>query len=203
MKISILYKLIKEVIQRLRNSIELNKYDNFTIAEYFRKQGAQIGEGCYIVPRKLGSEPYLVKIGNHVAITERVEFHTHDGGTWIFREEVPDLRVFGPIIIEDNCLIGVGVHILPNVRIGNNSIVSAGSVVISDIPPNSIVMGIPARRFGSVSKYKEKCIERWSIQRPPNFHPDTKKHYETVENLDIVLGQLKNHLVDIFKDRLK
>lgn len=193
---------MKRVFQKVKHTMELNKYDNFTIPEYFRKQGAQIGQGCYIIPRKLGTEPYLIKIGNHVAITQGVKFHTHDGGTWIFREEMPDLRVFGPIIIEDNCLIGTDAQILPNVTIGKNSIVGAGSVVISDVPPNSIVMGVPARKFGSVDKYRENCIEKWKVQKPPDFHSDSMKHYETIENRDIVLCQLKEHLTHIFKDKL-
>ena len=202
MIIKSIYRLMKRVFQKVKHTMELNKYDNFTIPEYFRKQGAQIGQGCYIIPRKLGTEPYLIKIGNHVAITQGVKFHTHDGGTWIFREEMPDLRVFGPIIIEDNCLIGTDAQILPNVTIGKNSIVGAGSVVISDVPPNSIVMGVPARKFGSVDKYRENCIEKWKVQKPPDFHSDSMKHYETIENRDIVLCQLKEHLTHIFKDKL-
>jgi acetyltransferase-like isoleucine patch superfamily enzyme len=195
-------KLILGIFKRINKSLELLKYNNFTIVEYFRKQGAVIGEGCFIVPRKLATEPYLVRIGNHVCLSSGVALHTHDGGTWIFRGEQPDLRVFGPIIIEDNCLIGNNAQILPNVRIGHNSIVGAGSVVISDVPPNSIVMGIPARKFGSVEKYKDKCQKLWSIQRPPNFHPDSLKHYDQIENRDLVLQQLRDHLCELYKKPL-
>lgn len=196
------FRLIKDIFQRINHTLELRKYDNFTIAEYFRKQGAQIGEGCLIIPRQLGAEPYLVKIGNHVVINNGVELHTHDGGTWIFRQEIPDLRVFGPIIIEDNCLIGSGATILPNVRIGKNSIVAAGSVVIADVPPNAIVMGVPARRFGSTEKYKEKCIERWREQRPPDLHPDANINYERSPHKNLILSQLKKHLSEHFKEKL-
>jgi acetyltransferase-like isoleucine patch superfamily enzyme len=191
------------IYKRIREKIELSMYNNFTIVEYFRKQGAQIGQDCYIAPRSLGAEPYLIKIGNHVAIAKGVGFHTHDGGTWIFREEIPDLRVFGPIVIEDNCIIGAFSQIFANVTIGRNSIVGAGSVVINDVPMNSIVMGVPARPFGSISKYREKCIERWAIQKPPNFHPDSIKHYETVEDPKVLLEQLRKHLIHVFEDKLK
>jgi acetyltransferase-like isoleucine patch superfamily enzyme len=189
--------------QRIRLLLELRRYDNFSIAEYFRKQGAQIGENCHIVPRRLGTEPYLVKIGNHVAISEGVILHTHDGGTWVFRDEFPGLRVFGPIIIEDNCLIGVNAQILPNVRIGRDSIVAAGSVVIADVPPDSIVMGVPARRIGARSIYKEKCLKRWAEQRPPDFHPDSRMpQWAASENVDIILAQLKARLLVIFQKQL-
>ncbi|MDP1813237.1 MAG: acyltransferase [Leadbetterella sp.] len=194
--------IVKRVFERIKRTLILSRYNNFTIAEYFREQGAQIGANCIIIPRELGTEPYLVKIGNHVVINKGVELHTHDGGTWIFREEIPDLRVFGPVIIEDNCLIGNGAIILPNVRIGKNSIVSAGSVVITDVPPNSIVMGVPARRFGSTEKYKEKCVERWKEQKPSEFHPDCTKNYNISPNQNIILEQLKAHLTKLFKDEL-
>ena len=47
--------------------------------------------------------------------------------------------------IEDYCFIGYGAIILPGVKIGNHSIVAAGSVVTKDVAPNSIVAGNPAR----------------------------------------------------------
>lgn len=196
-------RIIQHAYKKIKLSFELYKYNNSTIAEYFRKQGAQIGENCIIIPRDLGTEPYLVKIGNHVAINQGVKLHTHDGGTWVFRREIPDLRVFGPIIIEDNCLIGENAVILPNVTIGRNSIVAAGSVVITDVPPGSIVMGVPARRFGSLERYKEKCIQRWAGQKPPHLHPDASRNYETSPNQKIILAQLKEHLTSYFKDQLK
>jgi len=195
-------RIIKQIIKKVKLSLELYKYSNFTVAEYFRKQGAQIGDNCVIIPRSLGTEPYLVKIGNHVVINQGVKLHTHDGGTWVFRQEIPDLRVFGPIIIEDNCLIGENAAILPNVTVGKNSIVGAGSVVIADVPPDSIVMGVPARRFGSLEKYKEKCIQRWAEQKPPHLHPDAANNYEASPNQDLILTQLKEHLTSHFKDKL-
>ncbi len=151
---------------RVQERRELRKYDRFTIAEYFRKQGARIGEGCSIIPLQLGAEPYLVRLGNRVTIAGGVHFVTHDGGAWLFRDEIPDIQVFGSIIIEDNCVVGQNAILMPNIRIGPNSIVAAGAVVISDVPPNTIAMGVPARALGSVVKYREKCVERWAVQKP-------------------------------------
>lgn len=50
-----------------------------------------------------------------------------------------------PIVIERNAWIGAGATILPGVTIGENSIVAAGAVVSRDVPPNSIVAGVPAK----------------------------------------------------------
>lgn len=51
----------------------------------------------------------------------------------------------GPVIIEDGVWIGDKVSILPNVRVGRNSIIGANAVVVKDIPPNCVAGGIPAR----------------------------------------------------------
>ncbi|MHA1291999.1 MAG: DapH/DapD/GlmU-related protein [Promethearchaeota archaeon] len=47
--------------------------------------------------------------------------------------------------IEDNVKIFVNSIILPGIKIGKNSVVGAGSVVMKDVPPNVVVMGNPAR----------------------------------------------------------
>ena len=193
-----MFSLIGSFIRLIKTKIELFGYNRFTIAEYFRKQGAKIGEGCSIVPFSLGTEPYLVKIGNNVTIAQGVCFITHDGGVWVFRKEIPDIQVFGTIIIEDNCVIGQNSILFPNVKIGHNSIVGAGSVVISDIPPNTIAMGVPARPFGSVEKYKEKCIARWNEQRPLGCNIEEGSTWWTTCHLEENRKKLKRHLVKLF-----
>ena len=50
-----------------------------------------------------------------------------------------------PVRIGNNCWIGGSVTILPGVSIGNNCTIGAGSVVVHDIPDNSIAVGNPAR----------------------------------------------------------
>lgn len=194
--------MLKKIILRIKKAYELRKYNSLTIAEYFRKQGAQIGNNCSFLVSRLGTEPYLVKIGNHVTIATGVWFITHDGGCWIFREEIPDLQAFGPIIIEDNCVIGQNAILFPNIRIGKNSIVGAGSVVITDVPPDTIVMGIPARPFGSVVKYKEKCIERWGVQRPPDVIIESDETWWNSRHFNENRKKLREHLLQVFKDEL-
>lgn len=187
---------------RLRTSIELRKYNPYTIAEYFRKMGAQVGQRCFIVPTDLGSEPYLIKIGNHVAIAAGVKFVTHDEAVWAFRAEVPDIQGFGPIVIEDNCIIGLRTIILPNVRIGRNSVVAAGSVVLNDVPPNSLVMGVPARSFGSMEKYRDKCLQRWAQQRPPDIALEEGETWWNSRHYALNRKKLERHLLNLFWDRL-
>lgn len=149
------FSQLRSLAERVRAAIELRRYTPETIAPYLRGMGAQIGDGCYIVPTSLGTEPYLVKVGNRVYIGEGVSFMTHDGGPWVFRDRIPDLQVLGPIVIEDNSYIGPRAILGPNIRIGPNAIVAPGSFVISDVPPNTAVMGIPARPYTTTEKYGE------------------------------------------------
>lgn len=56
------------------------------------------------------------------------------------------------VVIGDNVWIAVGAIILPGVNIGRNAVVSAGAVVVGDVPPNAMVAGNPARMIRMVSE---------------------------------------------------
>ena len=60
------------------------------------------------------------------------------------------------VIIGNNVWIGSGANILPGVSIGDNSIIGAGSVVIKDIPANSVAVGIPAKVIKNLDDKKLK-----------------------------------------------
>lgn len=53
--------------------------------------------------------------------------------------------ILQPILIKRNAWIGAGATILPGVTVGENAIVAAGAVVSRDVPPNTVVAGIPAK----------------------------------------------------------
>lgn len=50
-----------------------------------------------------------------------------------------------PIVIGDHVWIGMNVIVLKGVTIGEGAVVSAGSVVTKDVPPHSLVAGVPAK----------------------------------------------------------
>lgn len=60
-------------------------------------------------------------------------------------------------IIGDNVYIGTGAKILGNIKIGNNVIIGANSVVINDIPSNTIVAGVPAKVIKENIDISLKC----------------------------------------------
>ena len=136
--------------------------------KYAKSIGVNIGDNCRLLgikPSTFGSEPYLIHIGNHVTITSGVRFITHDGGVWVFREENPDIEVFGPIYIGDNTFIGINTIILPGVRIGNNCVIGAGSVVTKDVPSNTVYAGVPAKMICSIEEYREKVNSKATFVR--------------------------------------
>lgn len=103
-----------------------------------------------------GSEPWLITLGNNVHITAGVKFITHDGGTLLFRDRVPDLEITKPIVIGNNVYLGNDVIVLPGVTIGSNVVIGAGAVVSRDIPDNSVAVGVPARVIKTADEYFEK-----------------------------------------------
>lgn len=107
-------------------------------------QNIVVGSGCVINSKCLldGRGGKLI-IGNNVDIAQEVNIWTleHDSHT---HEAKP-----GEVIIGDYCWIGNRTIILPNVKIGKDSICAAGSVVTKDILPDSIVGGVPAKVIAS------------------------------------------------------
>ena len=125
---------------------------------YARAVGVRIGKDCLVETRNWGTEPYLIEIGNHVRITMGVSFVNHDGGIWVFREDMPDLDVFGKIKIGNNTYIGNNATILPGVTIGSHCVIGASSVVTKSIPDNTVAAGCPIRFISSTEEYKRKMM---------------------------------------------
>src|ERR1035437_2212317 len=113
-----------------------------------RSQGLGIAEDSRVMGfPNFGSEPYLVSIGRHTASSFGVTFITHDGGTFVFRDQTEYKSVikYGRITVYANCFIGAHAIIMPGVTIGPNAVVAAGAVVTQTVPPNTVVAGVPAR----------------------------------------------------------
>ncbi|MCI0813818.1 MAG: acyltransferase, partial [Chloroflexi bacterium] len=129
----------------------------------FVRRGLKLGRDVRIMGKPdFGGEPYLITIGDHVTVSTHVEFVTHDGATWVFRDrpEYEGLQRFGAIEIGNNCFIGTRSIILPGVRIGKNCVVGAGSVVTRSVPKDTVVAGVPAHVICTYDEYVQRTAPR-------------------------------------------
>lgn len=128
--------------------------------EYARKKGVRLGQGNSFVDHPcFASEPYLVSFGDNNRVSFGVCFVTHDGGRWVldhlYKEEGPFYK-YGKIEIGNNNFIGANVLICPNIKIGDNCIIAAGSIVTKSIPSNEVWGGTPAHYIMRIDEYYQK-----------------------------------------------
>ncbi|MEA1081438.1 acyltransferase [Marinobacter qingdaonensis] len=123
--------------------------DNVCLGSYvivWNERGLVLGRGvsinaiCYI--EALGG----CRIGNKVSIAHGVSIMTTNH-TWSDKSvPIKDNKLSaGPVVVEDDVWIGCGVRILSGVDIGSRSIIAAGAVVTKDVPPGTLVGGVPAK----------------------------------------------------------
>lgn len=139
---------------------------------YLKKHNilADIGDDCVWVPWLIPLYPKMIKLHNNVHIHKTAKLVPHDVVNGFLKKARPDedfgsYERLGCIEIMDNVYVSMNVIILPDVRIGKNCIITAGSVVSSDIPDNSIVAGNPAKVIGRFDAYvaTRKLIKNQSV----------------------------------------
>lgn len=118
------------------------------------------GDRVMIMSRKIPLYSRLISIGNNVWMASNVELITHDVAHFMLngmkiRDEKFQEKV-GCISIGNNVFIGANTKILYDVKIGDNVIIAAGSIVSKDIEDNSVVGGIPAKKIGKFEEFIEK-----------------------------------------------
>jgi carbonic anhydrase/acetyltransferase-like protein (isoleucine patch superfamily) len=95
----------------------------------------------------------LIEIGQRTNIQDGAILHGDPGKPTILEENVTvgHRAVIHSAYIERGCLIGIGAVVLDGVRVGAGSIIGAGCVVTKDVPPLSLMVGVPAKRLRDVS----------------------------------------------------
>lgn len=133
---------------------------------YLIKKGAVVGKGtrlnCGV--DALGTEPYLITIGEDCLFAGGVRIITHDGGIKVLNSmnkfDGKRMSKMASVKIGNNVYIGQNAMVLPGVTIGDNVIVGAGAIVTNNIPDNSIAVGIPAVVKKNVEKYYTTTMQK-------------------------------------------
>jgi len=170
-------------IQRIKHAL-MQKADMKKKINFLRKQGMRIGNDCHFNTMNFSTEPFLIEVGNHVAIAGGTEFITHDGAVWCFREELNNADLFGKIKIGNNVFIGNNCTILPNTEIGDNCIVGAGSVVRGKFLNNSVIIGNPAKVVSSMNIQKFLYLQNKGLLKIHHL-PDPEKNKLIKEHFNI------------------
>ncbi|MGH3426273.1 MAG: acyltransferase [Mycobacteriales bacterium] len=130
--------------------------------DYMRRWGRlhHIGEDCSILPSTVFTNPEYVSLGNNVRFSA-CTILGHDGSIAMLDHALREtLDSVGYVVIRDNVFVGYGAIIMPNVSIGPNAIVAAGSVVTKDVPPNTVVGGVPAAVIADFTEHVERIRVR-------------------------------------------
>lgn len=138
-------------------------YGDVTIGDYFQtghyvviRAKVSIGDYCTVLNQS--TLEGVIRFGNgvrimsHVYIPSRTWFGDNvfvGPGVTFLNDKLPgrlrEMPVPKGARIEDNVMIGGGCTILPGITIGERSFIAAGSVVTRDVPPRSLVKGVPGR----------------------------------------------------------
>lgn len=118
----------------------------------------EIGHDTWIGPDCALDGPGGLRIGHHCSISWGCQIYTHDTARWALSGGKAEYE-YAPTQIGDCCFLGAHVVVTKGVTIGDHCLVGAGSVVTEDVPANSIVAGVPARRIGTVEVDGDGSVE--------------------------------------------
>lgn len=144
-----LFDRIRFILLRLhgiRGSGRFTILSPIEISPYCAQSRITINGPCFINSGVRFAVPAggKIYIEDNVAIGPRVQFECMQHGL-VAKDGKRPGTYSGEIIVKKNVWIGAGAIILANATIGENSVVAAGSVVTTDVPPWTMVAGVPAK----------------------------------------------------------
>lgn len=152
--------------ERFYRTVMMNIYKGRKQAEWCKKKHIfhHIGENCRMSFRIPPLYPKLIGFGNNVAVASGAEIITHDGTNNMLNQMLKSgafgtggidhfQETVGCVNFGSNIFVGTGAKIFYGVNVGDNVVISAGSMVMQDVPSNSVVRGVPAKRICSFDDY--------------------------------------------------
>jgi acetyltransferase-like isoleucine patch superfamily enzyme len=113
--------------------------------------GLSIGDDCFLGDECLLDLAEAITLGDQVTLAERVVVLTHlNVGYADHPLQTAFPAMAAPVRFENGCFVGASVTILAGVTIGARAFVAAGSVVTTDVPPQTLVAGVPARPLRTI-----------------------------------------------------
>ena len=134
----------------------------------------RIGNYCLISPGVRISAAKSVQIGDNCMFAANV--YISDSDWHGIYNRIRPFRSEKPVVLENNVWLGERVIVNKGVRIGENSVIGAGSIVTKDIPANVIAAGNPARVVKSINP------KRRMLKREVLFQ-DSEHYYEIQDEL--------------------
>jgi acetyltransferase-like isoleucine patch superfamily enzyme len=156
--------MISEMLKKVRLRLTVARSGGAVAA---RSLGATVGDGCRVLSLEMGSEPWLISIGDRVTISSGVQFLTHDGVGWLFNDARGRRFKYARISIGNDVFVGIRSVIMPGVRIGNRCVIGAGSVVTRSVPDGLVVAGNPARVITTYADLMER-VKGWTSESELN-----------------------------------
>ena len=118
----------------------------------------EIGDNFFANHNTVILDGAKVKFGNNVFVAPNCGFYTAGHPIDSLRRN-QGIEYAYPITIGDNVWIGAGVHVMPGVTIGSNVVIGGGSVVVNDIPDNSVAVGNPCTVIRPITEADE--LKSW------------------------------------------
>lgn len=117
-----------------------------SILKGYHKNRMSIGDNTWIGQNCFFHSAGNLRIGNNVGIAPCVKILTsvHSENP-VSNPVIQNDLIMQQVLIENNCDIGLGAILLPGIKIGEGAIVGAGSVVVNDVEPDTVVAGSPAK----------------------------------------------------------